>query len=82
MNNETVLEKMRMGNKVMSTIERRKLENHTKYKLSIREMFRNKGTGRRKKGTRTLYSKTTTELFKVAVNKVVIARMAANILNE
>jgi len=31
---------------------------------------------------KTWYLKTTTELFKAAVNKVIIARMVANIRNE
>jgi len=44
------------------------------------------GPGRRRiswlKNLRTGYSKTTTELCKAAVNKVIRARMVANIRNE
>jgi len=66
------------------------MRNDNKYKLlkSILQgkVFGKRGPGRRRiswlKNLRTWYSKTTTERFKAAVNKVIIARMLANIRNE
>jgi len=66
------------------------MKNDHKYKLlkSILQgkVFGKRGPGRRRiswpKNLRTWYSKTTTELFKAAVNKVITARMVVNIRHE
>jgi hypothetical protein len=81
----------------MNTIKSWKLEypwhimrNEFKYKLLKSILQRNvlgeRGPGRRRitrlKNLRTWFLKTTSELFKGAVDKVIIARMIVNIRNE
>lgn len=95
--NKSVLERMNKSLEVMNTIKKRKLEylghimrNDNKYGLlkSVLQgkVYGKRGPGRRRiswlKNLRTWFSKTTTELFRAAVNKVIISRMIANIRNE
>jgi hypothetical protein len=95
--NETVLRRVGKEREVMYTIKRRKLEylghimrNSTKYRLLKvilqGKVFGKRGIGRRRiswlKNLRKWFSTTTTNLFKASVNKIIIARMIANIRNE
>uniref|UniRef100_A0A8D8VL77 Craniofacial development protein 2 n=2 Tax=Cacopsylla melanoneura TaxID=428564 RepID=A0A8D8VL77_9HEMI len=92
--NVRVLQKLDKEKEIMLTVKSRKLEylghiirNETKYELlkSILQgkVFGKRGVGRRRiswlKNLRTWFDTTTTGLFKAATNKIIIARMIANI---
>jgi len=84
--NRAVMEKIKKDLKIMNTIKRRNVEYLGKFVLQ------GKANGRRPPGRRRIpwlknlitwwCSKTTTELFKAAVNKVILSRMIVNIRNE
>jgi hypothetical protein len=95
--NESILERMKKGKEVMYTVKRRKLEyfghimrNDTKYRL-LQVILQGKVFGRREAGRRRIswlknlrewFSTTSSDLFRAADNKVIIARMVADIRNE
>lgn len=95
--NRAVLERIGKQKEIMNTIKRRKLEylghimrNEGKYHLLISilqgKVFGKRGPGRRRiswlKNLRTWFTTTTKNLFRAAANKIIIARMIANIRNE
>uniref|UniRef100_A0A8D9AE48 Uncharacterized protein n=1 Tax=Cacopsylla melanoneura TaxID=428564 RepID=A0A8D9AE48_9HEMI len=95
--NEEVLRRMGKEKEIMNTVKKRKLEylghimrNEEKYCLLKTilqgKVYGKRGRGRRRiswlKNLRTWFSQTTTQLFKAAINKVVIANMIANIRSE
>uniref|UniRef100_A0A8D8SXR8 Craniofacial development protein 2 n=1 Tax=Cacopsylla melanoneura TaxID=428564 RepID=A0A8D8SXR8_9HEMI len=92
--NESVLQRMKKDKEIMHTIKRRKLEylghilrNENKYHLLKcilqGKVYGKRGVGRRRiswlKNLRTWFATSTTGLFKAAANKIIIARMIANI---
>lgn len=95
--NQEILQRMRKDREVLNTVKRRKLQylghvmrNESRYQL-LQCILQGKvdgkrGPGRRRiswlKNLRTWFNKTTTELFRLAVNKVMIARMVSNIRSE
>ena len=92
--NSSVLQQLNKETEIIFNIKRRKLEylghimrNETKYKLLKcilqGKVLGRRGVGRRRiswlKNLRKWFSISTPELFKAAVNKIIIARMIANI---
>lgn len=92
--NTRVLQKLNKEREIMHTVKRRKLEylghimrNETKYKL-LKCILQGKVQGKRSigrrriswlKNLRTWFETSTTGLFRAATNKIIIARMIANI---
>lgn len=92
--NTRVLQKLNKEKEIMYTVKRRKLEylghimrNETKYKL-LKCILQGKVEGKRNvgrrriswlKNLRTWFGTSTTGLFRAATNKIIIARMIANI---
>lgn len=94
MTNREVLERMEKEKEIMNSVKRRKLEylghimrNEKRYgllQLILQgKVYGKRGPGRRRiswlKNLRTWFSTTTTGLFRATANKIMIARMIANI---
>lgn len=94
--NDEILQRMEKDREILTTIKTRKLQylghimrNESRFQL-LQVIIQGKvqgkrGVGRRRiswlKNLRTWFSKTTTQLFRAAVNKVIIAKMVADIRN-